>query len=119
MSRTFLIALCLGLVAMGGGRAQADLVVNGGFETQTPAGCQVSSATLCNSPPPGWTITGDGISIDTTFPNTGNYDMALATPSTDPNVGMLSQSIATTVGQNYTLTFFVMDEAGFVLNTFT
>jgi hypothetical protein len=32
---------------------------------------------------------------------------------------MLSQAIATTVGQNYTLTFFVVDESGFPLNTFT
>jgi hypothetical protein len=113
MSRTFLIALCLGLVAICGGRARADLVVNGGFETESPAGCQIPpSMTPCNSPPSGWTISGDGVSIDATFPNTGNYDIAFATPSTDTNVGMLSQSITTDPSQSYTLTFFVADEAG-------
>jgi hypothetical protein len=120
MSRTLFIALCLGLVAIGGGRARADLVVNGGFEHETPAGCQIPpDTTACSSPPMGWTITGDGVSIDTAFPHTGNYDIALATGSTDSNVGMLSQSITTTVGQNYTLTFFVVDEAANVLDTFT
>jgi hypothetical protein len=120
MFRTFLMALGLGLVALCGGRAQADLVVNGGFETQTPPGCQtLANSSPCNVPPAGWTITGNGVSIDTAFPHTGTYDIAFATASTDPNIGTLSQSIATTVGQNYTLTFFVVDEAGFPLNTFT
>jgi hypothetical protein len=120
MSRTLLIALCLGLVAICGGRAQADLVVNGGFETETPAGCQTAAnPSPCDVPPPGWTITSDGVSIDTVFPNSGTYDIAFSTPSTDPNIGMLSQAITTTVGQNYTLTFFVVNEAGFPLNTFT
>jgi hypothetical protein len=120
MSRAFLMALCLGLVALCGGRAQADLVVNGGFENQTPPGCQtLANPSPCNVPPAGWTITGNGVSIDTAFPHTGTYDIAFATTSTDPNIGMLSQSIATTIGQNYTLTFFVVDEAGSPLNTFT
>jgi hypothetical protein len=120
MFRTLLIALCLGLVAICGGRARADLVVNGGFETETPAGCQTAAnPSACNVPPPGWTITGDGVSIDTAFPHTGTYDIAFATASTDPNIGMLSQALTTTVEQNYTLTFFVMDEAGFPLDTFT
>jgi hypothetical protein len=120
MSRTLLIALCLGLVAICGGRARADLVINGGFETQTPTGCQIPpSMTICSSPPSGWAISGDGVSIDAVFPNTGNYDMAFATSSDDPNTGMLSQSITTTIGQNYTLTFFVQDEAGFPLSTLT
>jgi hypothetical protein len=34
MSRTLFIVTCLGLVAICGGRAQADLVVNGGFEVR-------------------------------------------------------------------------------------
>jgi len=113
MSRTLLIALCLGLVALCGGRARANLVVNGGFETENLVGG------VPVPPPPGWTITGDGVSIDTVFPHTGTYDIAFATPSTDPSIGMLSQAITTSVGQNYTLTFFVMDEAAFALNTFT
>jgi len=120
MSRTLLIALCLGLLAICGSRARADVVVNGGFETETPAGCQTAAnPSLCNVPPSGWTITGDGVSIDTVFPNTGTYDIAFATASTDSNIGMLSQSITTTVGQNYTLTFFVMDEAANALDTLT
>jgi len=120
MSRTLSVVLWLGLVAICSGRAQANLVVNGGFETETPAGCQTTANPVpCNVPPRGWTVTGDGVSIDTVFPHTGTYDIAFATPSTDPNIGMLSQAITTTVGQNYTLTFFVMDEAGFPLDTFT
>src|SRR5271165_942349 len=98
MSRTLLIALCLGLVALCGGRARANLVVNGGFETENLVGG------VPVPPPPGWTITGDGVSIDTVFPHTGTYDIAFATPSTDPSIGMLSQAITTSVGQNYTLT---------------
>jgi hypothetical protein len=120
MSRTLLIALCLSLVAICGGHARADLVVNGGFEMQTPAGCQTpANPSNCDVPPPGWAVTGDGVSIDTAFPHTGTYDIAFATSSTDPNVGMLSQAITTTLGQNYTLTFFVVDESGITLNTFT
>jgi hypothetical protein len=121
MSRILLVVLSLGVVAIFSGRApQANLVVNGGFETETPAGCQtVANPSPCNLPPPGWMVTGDGVSIDTAFPHTGTYDIAFATASTDPNIGLLSQPITTTVGQNYTLTFFVMDEAGFPLDTFT
>ena len=120
MTRKTLLALPIGLATVWGGAANANLVSNGGFETEMPAGCQtLANPSLCTVPPPGWAISGDGVSIDTVFPHTGTYDIALATPSTDPNVGMLSQTITTTLGQNYTLTFFVMDEAGFALDTFT
>jgi hypothetical protein len=120
MSRTLLIALCLGLVATCCGRARANLVVNGGFETEAPSNCQTpANPSTCNLPPPGWAVAGDGVSIDTAFPHTGIYDIAFARPSTDPNVGMLSQAITTTLGQNYTLTFFAVDESGFPFNMFT
>jgi hypothetical protein len=47
MSRTLFIALCLGLVAICGGRARA--------ETETPAGCQTAAnPSNCDVPPPGW-----------------------------------------------------------------
>jgi hypothetical protein len=120
MSRIFLTALCLGLMALGSGAARADLVTNGGFETETPAGCQTAAnPSPCTLPPPGWTVAGDGVSVDTGFPRTATYDTAFSTPSTDPNVGTLSQTITTVPGQNYTLTFYVMDETGFPLDTFT
>src|ERR1700751_1344190 len=101
MSRTLLIALCLGLVAICSGRARADLVMNGGFETETPTGC----SSTCTVPPPDWTVTGDGILIDTVFPNTGTYDAAFTALSTDTSPGVLSQTLATVAGQSYPLNF--------------
>jgi hypothetical protein len=116
---TVLAAVTAGLALIS--PARALLVTNGGFETETAPGCQTAAnPSPCTLPPPGWTVTGDGVGVDTVFPHSGStYDIALSTPSTDPNVGTLSQVITTVPGQNYILTFFVMDEAGFPLDTFT
>ncbi len=57
--------------------------------------------------------------IDTTFPNSGCCDAAFEASSSDPAAnGTLSQSVATTVGESYTLSFYVVDEAGEPNDTF-
>jgi len=67
----------------------------------------------------GWSVAGDGIGIDTTFPNLPCCDAAFSALSTDPNIGVLSQSIATTPGSGVTIKFQLLDEAGSFGNTFT
>ena len=89
--------LCLAAVPA----ARANLVTNGGFESEasTPA-----------IPPPGWTASGTGMAVDKFFPNSGSYDVAFTALSSDPSPGILSQLIATTVGQSYTLSFWLLDQ---------
>jgi hypothetical protein len=100
-----LIVLCFGLATFCGGRsAAANLVANPGFETGDFTG---------------WTVTGNGIGIDTVFPNTGNFDAFFGALTTDSNPGVLSQILATRAGQSYTLSFTILDEAGFSGDTFT
>jgi len=81
--------------------ARAQLVTNGGFETEsgTPA-----------IPPPGWTASGTGMAVDTSFPQSGSYDVAFSALSTDGSPGILSQSITTTSGQSYALSFWLLDQ---------
>lgn len=86
------------------GPSMANLVGNPGFETGDFTD---------------WTLTGDGISIDSVFPHTGTYDAAFSALSADPNAGVLSQALTTTTGQGYTIGFALMDEAGFSSDTFT
>ncbi len=106
MFRSPLIAVALGLAALGAARAgvAGNLVANPGFETADFTG---------------WTVTGDGIAIDTVFPNTGCCDAVFTATTTDPNPGMLSQAVATTPGQDYALGFALLDEAGFSGDAFT
>ena len=105
MVRNILIALCCGIAVFCGARcALANLVANPGFETGDFTG---------------WTVTGDGIGIDTVFPNTGNFDAFFSALTTDPNPGVLSQMLATTASQSYILSFALLDEAGFSGDTFT
>lgn len=107
-------AVCIALYAIPGGVAYANLVTNGGFETEN---LDISGNPI--PPPPGWTISGDGVGIDTAFPNNGIYDVSFGASTTDPNPGTLSQVIATTPGQSYTVAFALFDEAGLAGNTFT
>jgi hypothetical protein len=104
MSRTISMIFCIALAALCSGRSEAaNLVANPGFETGDFTG---------------WTVTGDGILIDSTFPNTGTYDAAFSALTTDHNPGVLSQTLATTAGQSYTLSFALLDEAGFSGDSF-
>jgi len=110
MSRTFLIALCLGLVAICGGHARANLVVDGGFEAATdiPGG----------SPSPPW-VSNDGVVIDNVFPHSGFQDAAMANSPTTGGPGTLSQMLPTVAGQDYVLDFWLFDEAGNPADSFT
>ena len=106
-------ALCVALSASSAAPSWANLVSNGGFETQN-----LDQNNNPIPPPPDWEITGDGIVIDTAFPNTGTYDMSFGAASNDPNPGILSQSIATVPGQSYDLSFALLDQSGLPTNSF-
>ncbi|MGH7012405.1 MAG: PEP-CTERM sorting domain-containing protein, partial [Caulobacteraceae bacterium] len=84
--------------------AATNLVVNPGFETGDFTG---------------WTVSGDGISIDSAFPNSGTYDAAFSATSTDPDPGVLSQTLPAILGQSYDLSFALMDEIGLATDSFT
>ena len=109
MSRTFLIALCLGLVAICGGHARANLVIDGGFEADT-AGAPP------NDPP--W-MSNDGVVIDNVNPHSGSQDAAMGNSPSTGGPGTLSQSLATVAGQDYILDFWVFDESANPADTFT
>jgi hypothetical protein len=105
MTRCNLTLVCLALVAvMCGSAAAANLVLNPGFETGDFTD---------------WIVTGEGIVIDNAFPNTGCCDAAFSATRTDPDAGVLSQTLSTEAGKSYTLSFAVFDEAGFNADTFT
>ena len=90
------VVLSLAL-ALAAGPARANLVTNGGFE----------SGGLSN-----WTLTGTGggVAIDNTAPHSGSYDAAFALAN-GGTTSALSQSIATTAGQSYSLSFWLLDQA--------
>jgi hypothetical protein len=78
-------------------RASAqELVVNGGFETGTFAGWNVND-------PSGFTVIGG----DPAFAHTGSF---YANLGADPNVGFLSQTLNTTIGTPYTLSFALTND---------
>jgi hypothetical protein len=89
---------------MCGPAAATNLVLNPGFETGDFTD---------------WTVTGDGVAIDNAFPNTGCCDAVFTATTTDPDAGVLSQTLSTEAGKSYTLSFAVLDEAGFSGDTFT
>jgi hypothetical protein len=102
--RHSLLPLVIVLIASFGGSAiAANLVLNPGFETGDFTD---------------WTVTGDGVSIDTVFPNTGCCDAAFSATTTDTNAGVLSQTLSTLGGKTYKLSFAVLDEAGFSGDSF-
>jgi PEP-CTERM motif len=92
------------VVAMCGPAAAANLVLNPGFETGDFTD---------------WTVNGNGMAIDTAFPTTGCCDAAFTATTTDPNAGVLSQTLSTEAGKSYTLSFAILDEAGFNGDAFT
>lgn len=79
--------------------ARANLITNGGFETTTSSGLGPAS----------WTVTGDGIAIDTFFPYSGSKDAVFTATSPDPSPGTLSQMVTTTSNTQYMLSFYLLD----------
>jgi hypothetical protein len=105
MPRRSLIPVWFALAAaVGGPAAAANLVLNPGFET----------GDFTN-----WSVGGDGIAIDNVFPNTGCCDAAFSATTVDASPGVLSQTLSTSAGQAYTLSFALLDEAGFSGDSFT
>ena len=97
-------ALCVAMTEP----ARANLVANGGFEAN-------DLATTFT----GWTNAGNGITVDALFPGSGTYDASFGATSSDPSPGILSQSLTTTAGTPYLLTFSLLDEAGLPLDSFS
>jgi hypothetical protein len=95
-----LLVLGLALTGVVGHAARANLVTNGNFPTGTFSG---------------WASPVDpSIVIDSNFaPPADTYDAAFT------GGGTLSQIITTTAGQAYTLSFSLLNEAGFFLDSFT
>ena len=104
MLRSTVFSLSIGLAVACAGSAHANLINNGSFDTGDFTD---------------WSVTGDGIQIDTTFPNapTDAYDASFSAVAGDPTAGVLSQSVTTTVGEGYVLDFSLLDELGYPGNT--
>jgi len=117
MRAGFTTAIAAGFAILWVGAARADLVTNGGFETETPPGCQTGTNGLCNLPPPGWTAN-DGVVVDTVFPNSGTYDVAMGNDANGAPA-TLSQTLSTAPAQTYNLTFYVFDESADPTDSFT
>jgi hypothetical protein len=94
-----LFILGLALTVFAGQSAWADLVSNGNFATGDFTG---------------WDNSDGSIVIDSVFAPAGDtYDAAFT------GDGTLSQNLATIASQEYTLSFSLLDEAGFFLDTFS
>jgi len=96
-----------GIIAMGGAQsAQADLVVNGGFEDGTGG---VAGPTIHGSFY-GWTQSGDTsfTVVNSDAPNSGQYEAFLG----PFGLGYLTQSLATTAGTSYELDFYLKNTGG-------
>jgi hypothetical protein len=102
MSRGTLVILCILWAALWCSSARANLVNDPGFEADTTGAAP-------NDPP--WTSS--GVVIDSAFPHSGNNDASM------PDGSTLSQTLSTLAGTDYTLDFWVMDEAGLPSDTFT
>ena len=87
--------------------AEANLLSNGGFEDTTTSGFT------------DWIITGNGVAADMFFPNTGTTDAAFTDPNGTQPLSTLSQTVATTAGISYTLSFSLLDESGLSTDSFT
>jgi len=107
MMKRFGVALVLGLSAVGSAASAADLLVNGNFEASTDP----------TVTPTGWTNIGhsDGVIPYTIGPVPafdGNYfyDLGGYGDASGPVGDGIMQSVATTVGQTYQLTFGLSSE---------
>lgn len=109
------------LLVLAGGIAHANLITNGGFETTTPA---VASGGFLNFIPgatglTGWTVVGNAgtevsavntnyVSECCSFPaEEGNNWLDLTGDTTNNDTEGVQQTIATTIGDNYSLSFYV------------
>jgi hypothetical protein len=102
MLRNAVNALLIGFaVLLPGGAHAASLVTNGNFDTGDFTG---------------W-VAGNGIAIDSVFPNSGCCDAAF-TATDQSSAGTLSQTIATNPGGTYALGFALVDEAGLSVDSF-
>jgi hypothetical protein len=89
------IAIAILFVGVQGGKASAD-VKNGGFESGDFA--------------PGWTLSGDtSFAFVSGGGHSGSYEALLGTSG---GTGILSQSIATTAGQTYSVSFWLANDRG-------
>jgi MYXO-CTERM domain-containing protein len=95
-------ALAAGLLIASVSPARANLVTDPGFESCIPPGGQ--------APPPGWS----GSAICSASPHTGTWAAGLEAPSST-----LSQSIATTPGDTYDFSFWLLNAASSPPNSFT
>ena len=94
--KTILVLVCLGLSLLGTAlpaHAQTNLVANPGFETGS-----FSSWTLMPA------ASGSNFYVTTIYPHSGNYE---ATFSSSTQYDQFSQSIATTAGSLYDVSFWV------------
>jgi hypothetical protein len=99
------IAVCV-LILGGSGRAAADLIVNGGFETGDFTGWTFNT-------PPSFLVEPSG---HAGIPShSGNYHVNYGSTSSQP--GMISQMITDTSGSNYTLGMWLLGDSG--TNEFT
>jgi PEP-CTERM motif len=97
MKRAISMLAVFALVLGGPGRAKTATIVNGGFETGDFTG---------------WTVSASFTSVETAGfdgfnPNSGNYFAALGNIG---KFGSLSQVIATTNGQGYTLSMYMASD---------
>lgn len=90
-------ALLLGLPALG----QVEFMFNGGFETGDFTGWTLSGDNY-------WTVVDNGGSSGI-VPHSGSYEAALGTLS---SLGYLSQTVATTPGTSYLLSFWLNHSGG-------
>jgi hypothetical protein len=101
------------------GAAKADLIVNGSFESRViPNGTQ---AEFTGDQIPGWTIFGgNGQIFNTTYQEggvtfnaqSGNQSIDISGTTNNPGQG-ISQTVATQIGREYQLSFYLGNPAGF------
>jgi hypothetical protein len=105
MRANLLLALGLALTGIAGQPACADLVVNGNFASNGGVGTSSFAQ---------WLDSDGSILVDNASPAPGDTYDASFTGS-----GTLSQAVGTTPTQAYTLSFSVLDDSPFFLDTFT